>query len=164
MKNPHHLFLYCLLPCLNQMATFTYSIPNIYKKTSASSACGRRVHHEALLSGRWSFGVVTIRNSSYLASIFSAGWCLTISSVDRSGSAGKYTCRATNQFGISEATFEVILRGDVLLSSYLVFRFQTGWCLLKCHNRMAKYLLIKQNVRYYHMLESGFMTIKWWIF
>lgn len=32
----------------------------------------------------------------------------TVSSVDRSGSAGKYSCRATNQFGISEATFEVI--------------------------------------------------------
>ena len=107
--------------------------------------------------------LVWSRSGTALTSLpyFQQDGCLTISSVDRSGSAGKYTCRATNQFGISEATFEVILRGDVLLSSYLVFRFQTGWCLLKCHNRMAKYLLIKQNVRYYHMLESGFMSIKW---
>ena len=76
--------------------------------------------------------VVWSRSGTALTTLpyFQQDGCLTISSVDR-GSIGKYTCRATNQFGISEATFGVILRGDVILSRYFVFCFQTGWCLLK---------------------------------
>ena len=46
--------------------------------------------------------------------------CLTIRNVNRER-VGKYTCRATNQFGKSEATSEVILRGEVIL---LVFYFR----------------------------------------
>ena len=68
--------------------------------------------------------VVWSRSGTALTSIpyFQQDGCLTISSVDR-GSDEKYTCRATNHFGISEATFEVILRGDViLLSRHFVFR------------------------------------------
>lgn len=40
--------------------------------------------------------------------------CLTIRNVNRER-AGEYTCRATNQFGKSEARSEVILRGEVVL-------------------------------------------------
>ena len=40
--------------------------------------------------------------------------CLTIRNVNRER-AGQYTCRATNQFGKSEAASEVILRGEVIL-------------------------------------------------
>ena len=44
--------------------------------------------------------------------------CLTIRNVNRER-AGEYTCRATNQFGKSEATSEVILRGEVIFYVFL---------------------------------------------
>lgn len=37
--------------------------------------------------------------------------CLILSNVNRE-SAGKYTCRASNDFGFADATTEVIVRGD----------------------------------------------------
>ena len=76
--------------------------------------------------------VVWSRSGTALTTLpyFQQDGCLTISSVDR-GSTGKYTGRATNQFGISEATFEVILRGDVSLSRCFAFVFKlaiiSGW-------------------------------------
>ena len=48
--------------------------------------------------------------------------CLTIRSLNKLN-AGKYTCRATNQFGISEATSQLILTGDHLLSFSAVICF-----------------------------------------
>ena len=44
--------------------------------------------------------------------------CLTIRNMNGER-AGEYTCRATNQFGKSEATSEVILTGEVILYVFL---------------------------------------------
>ena len=46
--------------------------------------------------------------------------CLTLSNVNKQ-SSGKYTCRASNEFGFAEATTEVIYTGCV---TFLTFPFQ----------------------------------------
>lgn len=52
---------------------------------------------------------------------FQQDGCITITNLTREN-AGKYSCRATNQFGVSEATSEVILRGDfIILKTLLLF-------------------------------------------
>ena len=59
--------------------------------------------------------VVWSRSGRALASLpyFQQDGCLTIRSARRER-AGEYTCRASNQFGISEATSEVIFSGNVI--------------------------------------------------
>ena len=55
------------------------------------------------------------KSEAALASLpfFQQDGCLTIRNLNKLN-AGKYTCRATNQFGISEATSQLILRGKNL--------------------------------------------------
>ena len=68
--------------------------------------------------------VVWLRSGTALQSLLyfiQQDGCLTIRNVNGER-AGKYTCRATNQFGKSEATSEVILRGEVILYTRLFFR------------------------------------------
>ena len=59
--------------------------------------------------------VVWSRSGTALASLpyFQQDGCLTIGNVNKER-AGEYTCRATNQFGISEVTSEVVFTGDVI--------------------------------------------------
>lgn len=80
---------------------------------------------------------------------FQHGGCITIINLNREN-AGKYICRATNQFGISEATSEVILTGDHLysVSFFLVVIF----CFVYTLSSVCKYYVIflhmtKHNVR-----------------
>ena len=54
---------------------------------------------------------------------FQQNGCLTITNVQKE-SAGKYTCRATNEFGFTEATTEVITTGCIILYMFRLFRFQ----------------------------------------
>ena len=56
--------------------------------------------------------LVWSRSQTALTSIPSSqqNGCLSLSNVTRD-SAGKYTCRATNQFGFAEATTEVFFTG-----------------------------------------------------
>ena len=62
--------------------------------------------------------VVWSRSGTALASLpyFQQDGCLTIRNVNEE-MAGKYTCRSTNQFGISEVTSELVLTGDVICQS-----------------------------------------------
>ena len=53
---------------------------------------------------------------------FQQDGCITITNLTREN-AGKYSCRATNQFGVSEATSEVILRGDFIILKTLFLFF-----------------------------------------
>ena len=59
--------------------------------------------------------LVWSRSGTALASLpyFQQDGCLTIGTVNEER-AGEYTCRATNQFGISEVTSEVVFTGDVI--------------------------------------------------
>lgn len=59
--------------------------------------------------------VVWSRSGTALASLpyFQQGGCLTIRNVNGER-AGEYTCRATNQFGMSEVTSEVVYTGKVI--------------------------------------------------
>ena len=59
--------------------------------------------------------VVWSRSGTALASLpyFQQDGCLTIETVNGER-AGEYTCRVTNQFGISEVTSEVVFTGDVI--------------------------------------------------
>ena len=66
--------------------------------------------------------VVWSRSGATLASLpyFQQDGCLTIRNVNRER-AGGYTCRATNQFGISEVTSELVFTGDVICQSRKFF-------------------------------------------
>ena len=59
--------------------------------------------------------VVWSRSGIPFASVpyFQRDGCLTISNVNEERAA-QYTCRATNQFGISEVTSTVVFTGDVI--------------------------------------------------
>ena len=59
--------------------------------------------------------VVWSRSGTALVSLpyFQQDGCLTIGTVNEER-AGEYTCRATNQFGISEVTSKVVFTGDVI--------------------------------------------------
>lgn len=73
---------------------------------------------------------------------FQEAGCITIN-LNREN-AGKYICRATNQFGISEATSEVILRGDhlYLVSFLLVFIF----CFVYTLSGVCKFHIMVANI------------------
>ena len=59
--------------------------------------------------------LVWSRSGTALASLpyFQQDGCLTIRNVNGER-AGEYTCRATNQFGMSEVTSEVVYTGNVI--------------------------------------------------
>ena len=59
--------------------------------------------------------VMWSRSGTTLASLpyFQQDGCLTIGNVNEER-AGEYTCRVTNQFGISEVTSEVVYTGNVI--------------------------------------------------
>ena len=63
--------------------------------------------------------LVWSRSQTSLTSIPSSqqNGCLSLSNVTQE-SAGKYTCRATNQFGFAEATTEVFFTGYLRISSF----------------------------------------------
>ena len=74
---------------------------------------------------------------------FQQGGCITIINLNREN-AGKYICRATNQFGISEATSEVILTGDHLYSvSFLLFFI---FCFVYTLSVVCKFHIMVANI------------------
>ena len=70
---------------------------------------------------------------------FQQGGCITIINLNREN-AGKYICRATNQFGISEATSEVILTGDHLYS--VLFSLGVSFCFVYTLSGVIKYHIL----------------------
>lgn len=74
---------------------------------------------------------------------FQQGGCITIINLNREN-AGKYICRATNQFGISEATSEVILTGDHLYS--VSFSLNVIFCFVYTLSGVCKYHITVANI------------------
>ena len=118
----------------NWQFKFTYSISDINKTASALRICRWRIHREALLWGRRSLGVVTIRNSSYLASFFSARWMYHHNQPEQRKRRKIHLSCNQSVWNIGSNFWSNFDRWSSLLSvilvrRYFLFRLHTVWCL-----------------------------------